>query len=163
MGLILACAPRGPEEPVVINDPCQDPRYLALAEQPVDSLSEREFQLLQQREQACLEVRKALSRVGTKPGPGQSAIRPDQIRTWTEPAEDGNQRIYFENTSDQKVAITGIRLFDCMGIRNTCGAKSLDLELEPGDRRMGYIVRFRPGSTGGSRYRYTFQYEIRSP
>lgn len=138
------------------SDPCQDPRYLALRAQPVDSLSEREFELLKQRDQACLDGRDAASAPGERRV--SARVEPHLIEATTESAYGGGWYVFIQNHSDAVVVITGINLVECRNIRGSCGMKRMNVELAPGQRERVMIVRPRPGG-GDSHFRYTYQYK----
>ncbi len=152
----VACAPTGRPAPRVVNDPCQDSAYLAMKARPVDSLSEREFQLLRDHQRLCLEVRQ----LTTLPAGAQHAtIDPHQLIPSTKPGiGPGTSDIFIENVSNVPVIITALRLYDCTNIRTACTVSYPRARIGPGQIQRILTVHAFPD--GASSFRYEYQYEV---
>jgi hypothetical protein len=56
LAFLAACAPTPPPAaPNPANNPCRDAQYIALKEKEVEQMSDREYQLFLQRDQACTQ------------------------------------------------------------------------------------------------------------
>lgn len=155
---MAACAPAPPPGPVVQNDPCADSAYLALRDAHPDSLSEREFQLLRDRERSCAAVRALLGAVAASES--SPVLPPNPIYTWTEATHGhAGQVIKVRNEADVALTITSLELFECRNIRGSCGVKRLNVTLQPGREQIVMRVHFRQG-VADSHYRYRFQYTL---
>lgn len=149
-----------PSGPTVYNDPCADSTYVALKAQPVDSLSQREYETFQMLERNCLAVQRLVRGDGSADRAPKRPVDLSQIKTWTEPSWTGSgQDIYFRNNGRFRVWITKIELVACSNIKTPCGPRNLRVRLEPGESQRVLTVEFRPSSTGSS---YQYSYEVQS-
>ncbi len=127
----------------MVNDPCVDSAYLALKARPVDSLSEREFQLLRDHERLCLEVHQLTTGAS---GAQRTTLDPHLLRPSTKPGVmPGTSDIVIENDSDVPVIITSVRLYDCLNIRTACTLSYPRVRIGPGQSQRVATVHAMEG------------------
>lgn len=153
--LLFAAACAAPASgPRVVNDPCQDPQYLALKAQPVDSLSQREYQLLRDAAAACARVTELAAAGGDAPA------RPGHLDTdaWTEPARnESGAEIFVRNKSTVPIIVTEVELVNCSNLADACGTTYPRIRLAPGDVRRVRRVRY---GANGINSRFQFRYSV---
>lgn len=162
---LAACAhatPRAGGE--ATDDPCNDPQYLALKAQPPDSLTEREYQLLRDREQACVTVQTAAAVKESLPRPASGSAPSARqlsymIEAHIEPATTAyTDVIRVRNNSNVAIFVTAVWLTDCVGLRTICGLKRMKEPVMAGQDRAVLTVLRDPNTA--SNYRFTFEYEL---
>lgn len=160
VALALAAAPTAPaaaqEQPAA--SPCADSLYQVLRGKALQELSEREYEYFMQREKACTEFQ-TLNRLVSEPKPAVPAPRPSGHRpteTFTRASTMGSGvDVYVRNVSDKPVIVNSVRVFDCVGLRDTsCGMHYPKTRLLPGQSRRVTTIRFREGQRTSYRYEY---------
>lgn len=158
--LVLAAASRTPaaaqEQPSA--SPCADSLYQALRGKPLQDLSEREYEYFMQREKACTDfqtLNRLVNEPKTAPAARPSSGRPE-TETFTRASSlDRGVDVYVRNVSDRPVIVNSVRVYDCVGLRDTsCGMHYPKARLLPGQSRRVLSIRFREGER--SSYRYTY-------
>lgn len=160
LALAAACVPMpGAGSPP--SGPCQDSAYVAMRAQPVDSLSEREYQVFREREAACLEIQRARAGADEE---GQRAVPPGAVQPWmiqarVEPGSaPGEMDIVVRNESDYRVMITAVRLYECRGTRTYCGLTRPNVAVHPHQERKVLTVRYFQNAAVRS-FRFEYQFE----
>lgn len=143
------------------SGPCQDSAYLAMRAQPVDSLSEREYEVFREREAACLEIQRA--RAGADEERERAvpagAVQPWMIEARVEPGSaPGEQDIVIRNESDYRVMITALRLYECRGTRTFCGLTRPNVAIHPHQERKVLTVRYFQNAAVRS-FQFEYQYQ----
>jgi len=158
--LVLAACATPAAGPRVANNPCEDPAYRALKAQPVDSLSEREFQQVQQGDAACAQVTALLA------GSANAAPRPQgrlDTDAWTQAtANEPGSEIHIRNNADVPIIVTQVTLTSCIGVLDLCGSHHPRTRIQPGDARRVLRVRYHGGQANSS-FRYTYRVEPVDP
>jgi hypothetical protein len=159
--LALAACAAPAAGPRVANNPCEDPAYRALKAQPVDSLSEREYQQLQEGNTACAQVTALLARsaAGGNPRP-QGRLDTD---AWTQAIpEQPGQEIHIRNNSNVPIIGTQVTLNSCINLADPCGSHHPRIRIQPGDARRVLRVRYRDGQVNSS-FQYSYRVEPADP
>jgi hypothetical protein len=159
--LMLAACAAPASGPSVANNPCEDRQYLALKAQPVDSLSEREFQQLQQGNAACAQVA-ALLAASADDAPRRPPVRLD-TDAWTQSmANESGSEIHVRNKSTVAIIVTEVTLISCINMADPCGTHRPRLRIEPGDARRVLRLRYGTG-LGSSTYQFRYRVEPADP
>jgi hypothetical protein len=156
--LMAACATAA--GPRVANNPCDDPQYRALKAQPVDSLSAREYEQLQEGDAACAQVTRVLAAsAGTDRGP---ETRVDtEAYTQAMQNQQGSE-IYIRNLGNVPITVTSVTLMSCVGVQDPCGTTHPRTQINPGDVRRVMRVRYREAAWNAS-FRYSYHVEPARP
>jgi hypothetical protein len=156
-GLLLFAACATPAAgPRVANNPCDDPQYRALKAQPVDSLSQREYQALQEGDAACAEITRILASSS-----GAAPRREERIDTdaYTQAMRnDEGSEIYVRNLSSVPIIVTSVTLTSCVNLADPCNTQYVRVRIPIGDARRVLRVRYRVGGIS-SRFLYSYQVE----
>ncbi len=161
--LVLAACAAPASGPRVANNPCDDPAYRALKAQPVDSLSQREFQQMQQGDAACAQVTAVLAAAATSDAPRGPEPRID-TDAWTQAmANESGQEIYIRNKSNVPILVTEVELNSCMNLADPCGSRYPRVRINVGDVRR--VLRVRYGNSGHvvSSFQYSYRVEPADP
>jgi len=151
-----ACASKQHATPSAVG-PCQDSLYLALRARPVDSLSEREFQLLRDRDRVCLETA-TLSAAGPARSAPPASVNPNQVQGSTEAGLiPGTTDLYIENLSAAEIVISAVRLYDCVNITTACTVTRPQVRIPPGQELRVGMVRAMPESASSFRWEYHYE------
>lgn len=159
--LMLAACAAPASGPRVANNPCEDPQYLALKAQPVDSLSEREYQQLQQGNTACAQVAAVLAASADD----ESRRPPRHLDTdaWTQAmANESGSEIHIRNKSPVAIIVTEITLTTCINLADPCGTHRPRVRIEPGSARRVLRLRYGTG-LAASTFAYTYRVEPADP
>jgi hypothetical protein len=159
--LMLAACAAPASGPRVANNPCEDPQYLALKAQNVDSLSEREFQQLQQGNAACAQVAAVLA-ASADDAPRR---RPAHLDTdaWSQAmANESGSEIHIRNKSPVAIIVTEVTLRTCINMADPCGTHRPRVRIEPGSARRVLRLRYGTG-LAASTYAYSYRVEPADP
>ncbi len=158
LGIVAAACAHSPQAgPQLVNSPCTDSQYLALKARPVDSLSEREYQFLRDRAQACLEVQKATA-VKATPARPTSAFDPHQMESFSKSGAFPNtDDIYVRNNSNVTIVVVELRLLDCVNMATVCGTSYPRVTVGPGQTQRVMTVHRIPDAA--SSFSFTFRAE----
>lgn len=155
--LLIAAACAAPAAgPRVANDPCQDAQYRALKAQPVDSLSAREYEQLQEGDAACAEITRILAATSGAGTPD----RPPRIDTeaYTQALRnDEGSEIYVRNLSSVAIMVTSVTLTSCVNLADPCNTSYVRVRIPAGDTKRVFRVRYRVGGVGA---RFLYSYEV---
>lgn len=159
--LMLAACAAPASGPRVANNPCEDPQYLALRAQPVDSLSEREFQQLQQGNAACAQVAAVLA-ASSNDAPRRPPRHLD-TDAWSQGmANENGTEIHIRNKSPVAIIVTEITLTTCINMADPCGTHRPRVRIEPGSARRVLRLRYGTG-LAASTYQYRYRVEPADP
>jgi hypothetical protein len=152
--LAAACATAG--GPRVANNPCEDRAYRALKAQPVDSLSQREYEQLREGDAACAQVAAVLAASAGAP-PRRPAARLDTDAYTQAMQNELGYEIFIRNKSSVPIIVTSVTLTSCVGIRDVCGTQHPRTRINPGDVRRVARVRYQAETL--SSFQYTYRVE----
>jgi hypothetical protein len=158
--ILTACAAPA-AGPRIANNPCDDPAYRALKAQPVDSLSQREFQQMQQGDAACAQVAAVLA-ASANDAPRGPEPRID-TDAWTQAmANESGQEIHIRNTSNVPIIVTEVTLNSCINLADACGRHFPRVRINVGDVRRVLRVRYGTGTITSS-FQYSYRVEPADP
>jgi hypothetical protein len=159
--LIAAACAAPASGPRVANNPCQDPAYRALKAQPVDSLSAREYEQMQEGDAACAEVTRLLAANAT-----DNANRPPaRLETdgYLQALGSGEgSEVFVRNRASVPIIVTSVTLTNCIAIADPCSTYNPRTRINPGDARRVLRVRYQTGTMTSS-FHWSYRVEPADP
>lgn len=155
--VVLAACAAPASGPRVANNPCEDPQYLALKAQSLDSLSQREYQQLQEGNTACAQVAAVLA-ASTSETPRRRVPEHLDTDAWTQAmANETGSEIHIRNKSTVPIIVTEVTLTSCTNLVEPCGSHYPRVRIEAGDARRVMRLRYGGNNIGAS---FQFRYRV---